>query len=185
MSSRPYLPFGPAALLLALLPGAATALSLGEVRVESRYGQPLRLRLPVELGSEDELSDASLVQARLLDQAYYEAQGVAVPEIPTAELSVRTERTAGTTWVLISSARPLREPMLTLFVNVRLGASQITREIPVLLEFQDHASAEPAPVPAARPALDTSAPLQAPVPIPPASALPPPALDTAPVAAPP
>lgn len=169
---------------LALLPGAASALALGEAQLQSRYGQPLQLWLPVELAGEDELSDAALIQARLMGADYYAAQGVAEPELPASELSVRTELRDGRPWVLVSSLRPLREPLLTLFVNVRLGASQITREVPVLLEFQDHASLNPAPAPVPQPAPEASAPLPAPATVAPVSALPPATVDTAPAAAP-
>jgi len=130
---------------LLLLPVTATALSLGEAQLQSRYGQPLQLRVPVDLDSEDEQADAGLIQARLLGLDYYESQGVAPPELSAAEFSIRTESEQGRIWAVITTSRPLREPMLTLFVSVRLGPSRIIREVPVLLDFQPPAAARPVP----------------------------------------
>lgn len=147
---------GLAALLLA--PGLASALSLGDPRVESLYGQPLRLRLPVDLVTEEEQSDVGLLRARLLGAEHYDAESAALPEIALNELDIGVEQAEGRRWVVISSRRSLREPMLTLFVNVRLGASQLTREIPVLLDFP---TPRRAPPPAAPTVAAPSVPLPA------------------------
>lgn len=169
-----------AAAVLLLVPGVAPALTLGEPRVESQYGQPLRLRLPVQLASEEEESDAGLLRARLLGLEHYEAESAAPPEIPLNELEIATEQAGGQRWVVIRSRRSVREPMMTLFVNVRLGASQLTREVPVLLDFpaprrESLAAATPAPAPAPPVALPAPGPA-----LPPelAPSLPPPTLVT-------
>ena len=169
---------GLAALLLA--PGLASALSLGEPRLESQYGQPLRLRLPVELVTEEEQTDAGLLRARLMGEDHYEAESAALPEIPLNELEVETQQAEGRRWVVISSRRSLREPMLTLFVNVRLGASQLTREIPVLLDFPTPRRAPPpAAPPAGAPAPATTAPVASQAPEPSSVATPVPPTATA------
>ena len=169
-----------AAAVLLLVPGVAPALTLGEPRVESQYGQPLRLRLPVQLAGEEEESDAGLLRARLLGLEHYEAESAAPPEIPLNELEIATEQAGGQRWVVIRSRRSVREPMMTLFVNVRLGASQLTREVPVLLDFpaprrESPAAAAAAPAPAppvALPAPDPALPPEL------APSLPPPTLVT-------
>jgi pilus assembly protein FimV len=172
------------ALLLALalaiaLP--ALALGLGRIVVKSAPGQPLLAEIPVVAADPSELSN---LQVRLASPETFRRVGLPAPDAATANLQFTVALDAGGRPVIrVTSAAPLRQPLLTFLIEVDWGAGRLVREYSVLLE---------APTSMAAPAQPIQAPTvgapntidREPQPVAPAPAPAPSTVPTAPAAAP-
>lgn len=152
-----------------LVGGPARALTLGEVKVESRLGQPLRARIALR-----DLKDASgsPISARLGSVEDYARAGFERAAIVDTMQAHVGQDASGQPVIWVVSDDPVNEPVLSVLVEVRWAAGQMVRE--VALSFEPSAAPPGLPVAAApaAPAVAVAAVAAAPEP-PPAPPAPP------------
>lgn len=150
-------PSGKLAVMLGAFaaPSIVGAFGLGEARVESSFGQPLEVRIPLNLERDEALSRLRVDFAAPAD--YVEA-GLEWPVI-LAKTAISLEQGAGGAYIRIHSDQRVMEPILPLLLQARLGPTSIRREYSVLLDLpaayaraQVTQRAQPAPAPAPVPA---------------------------------
>jgi pilus assembly protein FimV len=167
------------ALLLALalafaLP--AFALGLGRIVVKSAPGQPLLAEIPIVSADRSELEN---LQVRLASPDTFRRVGLPAPDEATSNLQFTVAvDAAGRPVIRVTSAAPVRQPLLTFLVEVDWGAGRLVREYSALLEAPTSLAApaqpvqapvvgmpdtiprapEPAPVPEAAPAAPEAPP---------------------------
>ncbi len=114
-----------AAVVALAMPFAANALSLGELRLQSHLGEPLRAEIPVTVPSGARL-DATCVQL-LTDP------GSGLAQRYDARLYTRGGM------LHLEGRQPLREPLMTLTVRVQCpGISRLEREYLVMPDPREH-----------------------------------------------
>ncbi len=130
-------------LLAGLLPLAAAALGVGDVRLRSALGQPLQAEIPLAAESPDELAS---LQVRLAPVETFARFGIDRPAFLT-ELRLEVVRAAGGASVRVSSTQPVTEPFLTILLEFSWSKGRLLREYTMLLDPPAFAREEqPAPV---------------------------------------
>jgi pilus assembly protein FimV len=159
-------------LSLILVPSAALAVGLGDIRLNSHLNQPINAEialsatpaeletLRVGLASSDDFRRLGLDRPAYFDDLQFRLRAVG----------------PGSAVVLVSSGRPMVEPFLTFLVEARWSGGRALREYtvlldpPVFLPAPEAAPAPPpavaAPVPAPPPVVDAPAPVTRPAPAP-------------------
>jgi len=134
-----------------LVAAPATALELGDVKVHSSLGQPLRASIAYALAPNEALSDTCVTIQRSMDSA-------GLPALNNASMIVADGVIA------ITGSSIVREPMMTMRVNIRCPyTAQLTREYMMFIDPVGTAAAPiEAPI-ASRPQLTT--PKAAPAPV--------------------
>jgi len=188
--------------LLALIgTPTAMALGLGEIQVRSALNQPFVAQIPLLAVPIDQL-DA--VRVKLADRADFERMGIERADY-LSDLAFKVVP-GSPPRIEISASRTVREPFLTLLLDVRSATGRVLREYTVFLDPPPPIIAAPsvsapvaptvsrplpeaptvAPPPATRPPAPTPAvapPARAPTPAPTAAATPPPPADSSGAAA--
>ena len=135
------------ALLLALALAVALpalALGLGRIVVKSAPGQPLLAEIPVVAADPSELSN---LQVRLASPETFRRVGLPAPDAATANLQFTVALdTRGRPVIRVTSAAPLRQPLLTFLIEVDWGAGRLVREYSVLLEAPTSMAAPAQPI---------------------------------------
>lgn len=163
--------------VLSVLPLTAGAFAVGDAELQSLYAQPLNARVPVTLTQAGEAIQPSDISVRLLPQTAYEGMGLTPPPLNSEMVSVNVNGNGQTFWVELTSQQPVREPMMTLLLEVRVSGVRIVRELPFLFDPlplapdrpQPAASSAVAPaaaLPAAAVVEASPAPVTAPAPLP-------------------
>jgi pilus assembly protein FimV len=147
------------AIAALLLPTWLQAYSVGEPQLLSRYAEPLRLQVPVTLAPSEQLGDAAELSIQLLPLSAYEGLGLPMPALQPQSVQIRVQGEAPLYTVDIRSSQIVREPFLTLVLEVRLGGMRVLRELPLLFDL-------PQPPAAVEPVLAAPAPAQPAVPEP-------------------
>jgi pilus assembly protein FimV len=133
------------ALLLCLLPTAALALGLGDIRLNSGLNAPLDAEVELIEATPEELAT---LKAQLASRETFARYGLEWPAF-LANVSVQQARRAdGRTVLRLKSADVVTEPFLTLLVEVNWARGRLMREYTVLLDppvFAPDASAATAP----------------------------------------
>lgn len=124
---------GAAAALL--FPAWLQAYSVGEPQLLSRYAEPLRLQVPVTLAPTEDIGDAAGLMVQLLPLSAYESLGLPVPALQPQAVQIRVQGEAPLYTVEIRSSQIVREPFLTLVLEVRLGGMRVLRELPLLFDL--------------------------------------------------
>jgi pilus assembly protein FimV len=137
-----------------LFPAWLQAYSVGEPQLLSRYAEPLKLQVPVTLAPSEDTGDGADLVVQLLPLSAYESLGLPVPALQPQAVQIRVQGEAPLYTVDIRSSQIVREPFLTLVLEVRLGGMRVLRELPLLFDLpQAQRPAEPAmaapPVPQA------------------------------------
>lgn len=110
---------------IAVLPGAALGLGLGEITQQSALGRPLRVVVPVIAGPGEELS------GECFKLAATPRPGDGIPEVLTGRVAL--ERVGATARLVISSQRQLDDPIVRL--TVQAGCENpVRREYTLLLD---------------------------------------------------
>lgn len=133
-------------LLCALLcaAGAAHAISLGAIELESALNQPLQATVPLRGVASDELSG---LRVRLAPAERFEAAGLIRDDyLRNLRLSVEEGRD-GRPVVRIRGEGPLREPMLDLLIELRQGRQNVQRGYTLLVDPPEMAREPSAAVP--------------------------------------
>ncbi len=113
--------------------GSALALSLGAPQTHSFLAEPLLLRLPLRLERQD--ANPANLQVRLLPASAYAALGYPPPGHDIADLQAEiVGNPQNGYWVSIHSTHVLREPVLSLLVELRSPGSSLIRSIDLLLD---------------------------------------------------
>lgn len=124
--------------LLALLPlcasFAAHAASIGEIRVSSHLGEPLRARVPISLDEESLIQDSCvrLVGAARQHPDLADAEVVLVGQGAQRMVSIRTQH-------------PVNDPMIDLTLRTEGCGPTLQKDFVLLLSPRDLPPAEPAP----------------------------------------
>lgn len=142
------------AIVLLVSCQSALALGIGEPQLLSRYAEPLRVRVPLVLGSADERNAAGAVQAEVVPESDYPKYGVAEQGIDLSD--IYTVRRDADPWIEIGSHRPMREPAAILLLRVRLGNTLVVKEVPLLFDLNPAGPAETAVADAVAPTDDAA-----------------------------
>ncbi len=124
------------------LPLSATALGLGEIRLQSALNQPFRAEIPLSADAGD---DWRQVNVRLAPAEVFQRFGLDRPAFLGDFSFVVGDGGAGAGLVRISSTRPVAEPFVSLLVEVSWPAGRLLREYTVLLDPPAFASTEAVP----------------------------------------
>jgi hypothetical protein len=118
------------------LPKPASALMLGDVKLHSWLGEPLRATIPIRAGDDEQLDSRCFYLARPEQQDgadAYLTQGTLVLEESAAGLKLR-----------LSTSKPVNSPFLNVIIEARCGQGTQKREFVLLLDPLEQ------PAPAAR-----------------------------------
>ncbi|RRQ23387.1 hypothetical protein D5687_07410 [Guyparkeria sp. SCN-R1] len=122
-------------LVIAGILGAGTPLisqaaTLGEARVQSYLSQPLDVRVPLARSSDEPLDE---ITVKLAPPSFYREAGVSLENI-TGNLTFSIESDRGQDYVLIGSKRPIRDPILSILLEVDSPQGRMIREYNLLLD---------------------------------------------------
>jgi pilus assembly protein FimV len=117
--------------LLLVVPSAAFALGLGDIRLRSRLDQPLDARIALLDPTPGALESLNV---RLASQDAFAQYGLSWAPYLT-DVRVKAVRTAnGQEEVVLSSSRPITDPVVTLLVEATWNRGRLIREYTVLLD---------------------------------------------------
>src|SRR5690348_10506608 len=120
-----------AVALLLVVPSAAFALGLGDIRLLSPLDQPLKAQIELLDATPDALQD---LQVHLASQDTFARYGLNWPQFLSG-VHVKAVRTPdGKEVVELSSDQPVTDPVLTLLVEANWGRGHLIREYTVLLD---------------------------------------------------
>lgn len=112
--------------IVSLVP-AAGALSLGELEVRSRLGEPLQAQLPLTLGPGESLAAGCISQGRATDD---------LARLPQLRIQAPVAGQAGAYTVRLSTPRPLHEPMYGIELRVACpGTPVMVRQYVLMLDL--------------------------------------------------
>ncbi len=119
-------------MILGLLsPGAALALGLGDIHVESALHQPLAAQIEIVGATAESLGTLS---ASIADQETFQRYGLERPaSLASTALTVRRDA-EGHTYLLLRSTDTFTEPMVTFLVDLHSPSGELLREYTVLLD---------------------------------------------------
>src|SRR5690349_7656429 len=117
---------------LLLLAGPALALGLGQIKVQSRPGEPLLAEIPVVANDPSELRD---LQVRFASPETFRRVGLQPPDVAGTglQLSVAVDA-AGRPVIRVTSSVPLEQPVLAFLVEVDWGSGRLVREYTAVLD---------------------------------------------------
>ena len=138
--------------LLALWGAVAQAAGLGQLRVQSRIGQPLAAEIELINVGREELSSLKVGLASVA--AYREAGLTFDPALNSLRLSLE-RRANGTPYIRASGTRRVAEPYIDLLIDLATPDGGIQRAYTVLLDLPT-ASETVAAAPAAAPPVSTT-----------------------------
>jgi len=117
------------AALILFLPWITQAAGLGELRLTSKLGQPLRGEIPVVAVKPGE----ELFSARIASYEDYTKAGLTLrPGVAGAKLEVVTVK--GKPVIVIKGTQPVNEPAVELLVELRWAGGHVFRTYRVLLD---------------------------------------------------
>ena len=120
-----------AVALLLVVPSAAFALGLGDIRLLSPLDQPLKAQIELLDATPDALQD---LQVHLASQDTFARYGLNWPQFLSG-VHVKAVRSAdGREVIELSSDQPVTDPVLTLLVEANWGRGHLIREYTVLLD---------------------------------------------------
>ena len=148
MSRGPY----PVILLLAMsMPGAAKAVGLGDIRIDSALNEPLSAQIDIVGATRDELM---ALTASVANQEVFRRYGADRPSfLASATFKVGLDA-QGRPVLNVRSAESFTDPVVNFLVDIRWGKGELIREYSLLL---DPAVLSPAARLAATPAAATPA----------------------------
>ncbi len=129
MRANPILALGMVAGALAL-PGAAGALGLGKLTVQSSIGQPLSAQIELSAATREELDSLAV---RIADANLYRQNNLAYNGV-LARARITLERGTGAPYLKVVTQAPVNEPYLDLMVEVNWAAGRLVRDYTFLLD---------------------------------------------------
>lgn len=117
----------------------ASALTLGQLRVQSALGEPLRAQIAITRLSANE---AESLRANAASPDTFNRHGVSYSPL-MAQLQINLQRRAdGTAFLQLSTRTPVNEPFLDLVLNAAWNGGEIVRSYTVLLDPAPAAAAD-------------------------------------------
>lgn len=141
-----------AALAVALLAGgwsfSAQALVLGQIRVNSALGEPLKAEIPVTQLTADE---ALSLQVRIAPPSDFSGRGL-VYSSAISSMRVSFEKTGATTGILRlnSQQRPIQDPFMDVLMDLTWRTGSMQRSYTMLIDPPSTIAVAPAPILAPR-----------------------------------
>jgi pilus assembly protein FimV len=130
MRANPILTLGMVAGAL-VLPGAAGALGLGKLTVQSSIGQPLSAQIELSAATREELDSLTV---RIADPSLYRQNKLAYNGV-LARARVTVERGTGATpYLKVVTQGAVNEPYLDLMVEVNWASGRLVRDYTFLLD---------------------------------------------------
>jgi pilus assembly protein FimV len=119
---------------LALTPIGASALSLGDLVVRSRLGEPLRAQIAVKTSTDESIDESCISLPR---------PPSALEDLPTlSKAKVSVQNSADGQVIHISSPHIINDPVFKFFLQVSCsGQASLSREFTILLDPANYASA--------------------------------------------
>jgi pilus assembly protein FimV len=106
------------------------AATLGEARVQSSLTEPLEVEVPLARSSSEPLDE---IKVQLAPPAFYEQAGIPPGNVPS-DLIFNIESRAGRDYVVIRSRRAMRDPILSILLEVSTPEGRMIREYNLLLD---------------------------------------------------
>ena len=123
--------FGRALLLLLVSPGAAFALGLGDIKLNSALNAPLDADIELVGAAPDELNS---LKATLASRETFARYGLEYPNFLSTVSLAKGKSPAGKDVLKVKSLESITEPFVTLLVDVNWGRGRLVREYTVLLD---------------------------------------------------
>ncbi|MGH8282288.1 MAG: FimV/HubP family polar landmark protein [Gammaproteobacteria bacterium] len=118
------------AFAFAVLPVAANALGLGEIKLNSALNQPFSADIPIVGAAPDEISS---LHVKAASAAQFQQAGIPISDV-LSQLQFQVVQGAnGTAHVHISSSKPFREPFMDVLVDATWDSGELLREYTVFL----------------------------------------------------
>jgi pilus assembly protein FimV len=147
----------PLMLMMALaMPGAAHALGLGDIHVDSALNERLVAEIDIVGATPEELAD---LRAAVANRETFQHFGAERPAfLPSTTFKV-TQDSRGRPVLAVRSTDPFTEPLVNFVVDLRWHNGQLVREYTLLLDPPGFGAAAPASAPSAPAAPDAPAAL--------------------------
>ena len=137
-----------AGILGAGSPLISQAATLGEAEVQSYLSEPLEVRVPLMRSSDEPLDE---ITVQLAPPSFYREAGVPLASL-RGNLTFAIESERGQEFVRIGSKRPIRDPIVSMLLQVQSPQGRMIRSYNLLLDPPTVASrSAAAPAPAATP----------------------------------
>ena len=128
-----------AGILGAGSPLISQAATLGQAQVQSYLGEPLEVRVPLMRSSGEPLDE---ITAQLAPPAFYREAGVPLANL-TGNLTFAIESERGQDYILIGSKRPIRDPIMSILLQVQSPQGRMIRSYNLLLDPPSVATSSP------------------------------------------
>lgn len=131
------------AVAIASMPLAAGAAGLGQIKVLSGLGQPLKAEILIQASAEE----LDTLQARLASPEGFARANLAY-SAAAASILVNVDVTTGKPVLRLSSSRPVNDPFVELLVELDSSSGKVLREYTFLLDpvdFPAETAVEPSP----------------------------------------
>jgi pilus assembly protein FimV len=129
-------------MLAMSLPGAARAIGLGEIRVDSALNEPLSARIDI-VGATRE--DLAVLTATVANRELFQRYGAERPSfLASATFKVGADG-HGRPVLFVRSTDAFTDPVVSLLVDLRWGKNEVVREYSLLLDPPGYAAPQGAP----------------------------------------
>lgn len=119
-----------AGILAAGMSSINQAATLGEARVQSYLSQPLDVRIPLARSSDEPLDE---IRVKLAPPSFYREAGLPL-EALAGNLTFRIASRGDREFVVIGSKHPIRDPILSILLEVDSPKGRMIREYDLLLD---------------------------------------------------
>lgn len=119
-----------AGILGAGSPLISQAATLGQAQVQSYLSEPLEVRVPLMRSSDEPLDE---ITVQLAPPSFYREAGVPLANL-TGNLTFAIESEGGQDYVLVGSKRPIRDPIISLLLQVQSPQGRMIRSYNLLLD---------------------------------------------------
>ncbi len=135
-------------VLIALSPGVAGALGLGELVKQSRLNEPFHATIALINAKADELNTISV---KLAPAERFQRAGIARPHFLSQLRFEVVETPRGPDYIKVTSHEPVREPFLSFLIEVNWSKGRLYREYSALFDPPSYRAPMPARAAAFRP----------------------------------
>lgn len=117
-------------------PTQAQAFVVGETVLHSGYSRPLHVTVPITLTSPSEAADASEIKTELLPLSAYESFGLIAPPLGSDAFDLEITGSGLSYTVELTTRQIIREPFVTLMLDIKIGYTRVVRELSLIFELQ-------------------------------------------------
>ncbi|QJC55661.1 hypothetical protein HC248_00943 [Polaromonas vacuolata] len=109
----------------------ATALGLGRITVQSLLGQPIKAEVEIPQINAEELSS---LQANIASPETFRAAGLSYSNVASEIVVSLQKRSNGSSYLRLTSTRPINEPFLDLIIEAKWSSGRIVRDYTMLFD---------------------------------------------------